>query len=296
MKYHSILQAHRIKDIGRFVKYNPALEDEIFVITEKLHGANISLLFEQGKPFKVFSRYSEIQPGEDFYGVWDVLKTNPYQKLIGFLDQHSFETLQIYGELIPIADKVKYGEPKILFFDLVIDDIYLPFNAFCKFIGERFMALVVPVIDTVRGLNAALEFSSERDSLILNEPNNMMEGIVVKPRFNNYFYGGSIFYVKKRNAQKLLAKARLTRSEIPYVPPPLHEVFVQYITEDRLDSVFSKWGPIKSKSELGRYIKLVIEDAKEDFLADYEGEEGLDNRKIYDVGDLVLRMLRNALS
>ena len=39
-----------------------------------------------------------------------------------------------------------------------------------------------------------------------------------------------------------------------------------YINENRLADLFSKYGEIQSNAEIGKYIKLMLEDAKEDFL------------------------------
>jgi hypothetical protein len=59
-------------------------------------------------------------------------------------------------------------------------------------------------------------------------------------------------------------------------------LFLPYINENRVLSVFSKEGEIQRPEQIGQYIKLVMEDAKEDF----ELENDLSNTDIGKMNDV----------
>jgi len=101
---------------------------------------------------------------------------------------------------------------------------------------------------------------------------NLMEGMVVKP------YGkllmdrnGSPFYFKVKNEKfKERQKAVKIPIQISNEALALRLLFEGYLTENRIQSVFSKFGKIENKSDLGKYLSLVVQDAKEDFYKDHE--------------------------
>ena len=75
---------------------------------------------------------------------------------------------------------------------------------------------------------------------------------------------------------------------------PLNAAFREYINEQRMDNVFSKEGPIADKSQIGKYIGLILVDAIEDFTKDYPEAETLDKKQrkaVFNVGSAVAKML-----
>ena len=79
----------------------------------------------------------------------------------------------------------------------------------------------------------------------------------------------------------------------------LNAEFMRYINDNRLQSVFSKYGPIQEPAQIGDFIRWIIADAREDFLKDFGEEvaalEGKQLRKVYNVGRTVAEMLKGAL-
>lgn len=75
--------------------------------------------------------------------------------------------------------------------------------------------------------------------------------------------------------------------------------FASYITENRLQSVFSKEGEIEKPKQIGQYIKWILFDAKEDFLKDWgEKIKLLDinqQKQIFNIGSKIANMLKNYL-
>ena len=61
-----------------------------------------------------------------------------------------------------------------------------------------------------------------------------------------------------------------------------------------MQSVFSKDGPIEDRKDIGKYIKTILADAKEDFLKDYPEVATLDKaqqKTVYNVGSTIAKML-----
>jgi hypothetical protein len=60
----------------------------------------------------------------------------------------------------------------------------------------------------------------------------------------------------------------------------LKTIFNEYLNENRVLSVFSKEGEIENTSDIGKYIKLVLDDAKEDFFKDGYSFKGFDQKEV----------------
>ena len=65
---------------------------------------------------------------------------------------------------------------------------------------------------------------------------------------------------------------KLSNEEIAF------QVILPYVNENRVLSVFSKEGEISEPNEIGHYIKMVVEDAINDFEKDYDCS-GLDKNQ-----------------
>ena len=77
----------------------------------------------------------------------------------------------------------------------------------------------------------------------------------------------------------------------------LRDIFQTYITENRLYSVFSKYGQIESVKEIGKYISLLTEDARQDFMKEYKEKfdplTDREKRNILKVSDIASKIVRN---
>ena len=309
-KYPEIENSYRQKFIDNFTNLFPELLDCRYSITEKIHGSNIQLVFEPDKKFKVCSRNRILSDGEEFFGVWEVL--DKIGDTISFL-QHFINSypnkriIRLFGELYgpKIQKGVYYGEERnISFFDMVVDDEFLTQDAFFKF-GRKHLNQVVPLFAIANSLEEALNFNTERPSEIVNSleyPDNICEGIVIKP-FDKVFYNkvGQIFYLKKKN-EKFKEKSREPKKPKQAEDSNivrLNTEFRSYITEQRVQNIFSKEGIIQEPKEIGKYIKLILEDAKKDFLKDFSDEmKGMDKKelkKIYNVGSQIANILMKYL-
>ena len=91
------------------------------------------------------------------------------------------------------------------------------------------------------------------------------------------------------------SKAKERKEHVP--DHPLKAEFLTYINENRLESVFSKYGVIEKPQQIGEYIRYMLEDAKEDFLKDNDvsvlHKETL--KEIFNAGHNIMKLLKEKL-
>ncbi|MCK4817031.1 hypothetical protein KA005_14775, partial [bacterium] len=160
---------------------------------------------------------------------------------------------------------------------------------------------LVPRVCLVKGLGAALEVDTNFPSLINPIEGNICEGVVIQPYSKVYrLHDGFTFLLKKKNeAFKEKQKARKPPAPVDSEVLRMRGMFDEYITDNRLQSVFSKWGCIEEPKQIGEYIRLVIADALEDFLKDHGAAWNVATRQqqgqITKVGGTVAEMLKGYL-
>ncbi|MGB0387827.1 MAG: RNA ligase family protein [Ardenticatenaceae bacterium] len=311
-KYPSIENHYRKPSIDWFLDQFPELKEETFAIQEKIHGSNIQFIFTPGddagrKPAEVqlASRSKRLKPGENFFGVRQLLPK--YRELTEMLAERSQKegiAINLYGEIFgPGVQKgVNYGrEKRILFFDVAIDGKWLAPAEMEQFLAgyEQFL---IPTIKVVQGLESAINEEAEIVSKVNPVAGNIVEGIVIKPRNKAYVTShGDIFMLKKKNKkfeEKRSAKRPAADKSNPQADS-LKAEFERYITDARVQAVFSKLGPIESKKQTGHYVRHVLDDAKEDFLKDHGPEVAKLNKKaakkIFNAGSKVFELLKEYL-
>lgn len=302
-KFPSIENSYRQKHIAWFRDRYPQLASEVFVVSEKLHGANFQWYVQPSEVVQAGSRTRFLDTQGSFQGasIPDLMAAHAdvLASMQAWVESAGC-TVRLFGELIGcgIQKGVNYGtEKRILYFGLMVNDEMVPF---ADMEGRLNPELIVPIVAKVEGLDAALNFDTKFDSLVVGEPDNLCEGIVIQPYARVYFDGHwSPFVLKKKNeAFKEKQKAKTPRvidSEVER----LNAEFVSYLTHNRLQSVFSKHGEIESPTQIGDYIRLVLGDAKEDFLKDFgDGVLALDKkqqRQVYNVGGKIAHMLKGYL-
>lgn len=299
VRWGSIENSYRQKEIARWVEHCPDLinDDTRYIITEKLHGSNIVVAASPAGDMYYGSRNQWIPADDTFFGCFprDIEKLipnwewySPYmRKMADMVDQD----VCLYGELFGpgIQKGVQYGNTKqILWFGLRVGDTIRPFDELLTLFGNT-----VPVVARARGLSTALEFDTVFPSMLVPEPDNLCEGIVIVPE-QPVRSQDSWFMLKKKN-EKFAERAHAKKERVPdEVADPLNAAFRTYITPARMQSVFSKDGPIEDRKDIGRYIKAILADAKEDFLKDCPEVADLDKaqqKTVFNVGSMIAKML-----
>lgn len=317
-KYPSMDNTYQAKSIELWKEFYPNLEEEEYVVLEKIHGTNFSIVFEsEGTPYFA-SRNRVLDPDEDFFGLRDVVLGGGHELLMDrFVQLASDENTvyQLYGELFgPGVNKgVLYGKKKdFRLFDLRRDGHLLPHREFEAVMFPDFEHYIAPSLGIFHGLQSALDIQIEDvNSLLTPEDHkgeNVLEGVVIKP-YNRVLISpiGYTFLLKKKNKQfqEVARKPKTPKlsNEHPVVAE-LNQRFSRYITDQRLQNVFSKEGVISDKKQVSKYIQLLLEDAKEDFFKDEENvkmfrelEDDPDFpnnelRKVYNVGSEPFKLLQ----
>ncbi|WP_052507050.1 RNA ligase family protein [Desulfonatronovibrio magnus] len=318
-KYPSMDNTYQIKSIERWKEFHPNLEEEEYIVLEKIHGTNFSIIFDPGSTPYFASRNRVLEPEEDFFGLREVVLADDHNFLMDhFIRKANDENMswQVYGELFgPGVNKgVFYGKKRdFRLFDLRRDGFLLPHREFEAIMHSLNLEhYIAPSLGTFHGLKAALDVPVEGVSSLLTpegyNEENVLEGIVIKP-YRQILLSpvGYTFMLKKKTEkfQEVTKKAKTPKpsDEHPIVSA-LNQRFSRYITDQRLQNVFSKEGVISHKKEVSKYIQLLLEDAKEDFLKDEESLEMLQKlegdpdfpknelRKIYNVGSEPFKLLQ----
>lgn len=296
--YNSIENAYQARVIDQIRLQG--FGDEIFIVQEKVHGANFSF-FTNGKEIKIAKRTAFIEKDEKFYNAHQILER--YQKNVITVFEKvktiypDTETVVIYGELFGGSYKHKEVEPVKDAIKVQKGVEYAPQNEFYAFdiklngttyldtdlINQIFRETGFFYAKTLfQGtLDEALNFSNDFDSKIptwLGLPeieNNMCEGTIIKTLKTKYFGNGSRVILKNKN-EKWTEKSKMVRKDRP-VQKEVHfsekaqniwEEIQKYATANRLNNVVSKIGEFDSKM-IGKVIGLFSQDILKDFEKDF---------------------------
>jgi Rnl2 family RNA ligase len=281
-KYFSIEGTWRKKEIQWWIEKYPKLINQTYVLQEKIHGANISLLFSPDGDFKIAKRSGFISENEKFYN--HQIINEKYADIILLFKELAVEGnhhLIVYGEWFGegIQKGVDYGpEKQLLLFDVIMDDRLLPqFEMENMFSVLNIEDMMVPILGMTENIKDALDFPIEdRITEVYPEGKSVIEGVVIKLFYTTFFEmtnEKSAFYLKKKNEkfkEMQSKKKKIKINKYPEYVELLKTSFNDYITDNRLDSVFSHYGEIVSYKDIGKYIKFFIEDAKEEFTKDHK--------------------------
>ncbi|UFH33403.1 RNA ligase, Rnl2 family [Chryseobacterium sp. C-71] len=296
--YNSIENAYQTRVIDQIRLQG--FGDEVFIIQEKVHGANFSFITD-GKEIKIAKRTAFIDKDEKFYNAHQMLER--YRKNVFDLFEKvktihpDLETVVIYGELFGGGYKHKEVEPVKDAIKVQKGVEYAPHNEFyafdIKLNGTTYLDtdLVNQIFEETgffyakilfQGtLEEALKFPNVFDSKIpawLGLPeieNNMCEGTIVKTLKTKYFGNGSRVILKNKN-EKWTEKSKMIRKDRP-IQKEVHfsenakniwEEIQKYATVNRLNNVVSKIGEFEPKM-IGKVIGLFSQDILEDFEKDF---------------------------
>lgn len=300
-----IENSYREQYIADFVSQYPELEHEIFVITEKIHGSNLQWYFRPNEAMMVGSRNNFLNTTGSFQGVQIADLIEAQRDLLASvqtLADRTCVTVRLFGELFGrgIQKGVEYGpEKRILYFGMMLNDVLMPFIRLERVIPAEYL---VPIVGVVASLDVALGFNTRFNSMIMGIPDNICEGVVIQPYTRVYLDAyGKPFILKKKNPEfeeKKRAQRQPRAGEDSEVER-LKAEFLSYITENRLESVFSKYGRITSPSQIGDYIRLLLDDARGEFLKDFGPDfaalSKAQQKSVCNVGNTIVDMLKSYL-
>ena len=278
---------HKIREQGG--------ENEKYIITEKLHGANYSftVVIENGLLVSVnpAKRSGYINSDEKFYNhrpVYEKYVDKVSNLALCLLKDNNMSdgVVTVYGELYGgnIQGGMAYPlEQDFAGFDITING--QPINkltAFSAMFADNIPT--VPIIGYADTLSEALECNESfitkklRDGFDTENPQAEAEGVVIEPVTPHYLPSGERVYIKKKT-KRFLEKGK-NKIEKPKVSlnealSKLLETALEYINENRFNAVVSKEGEVNIKI-IGKISGLMTQDIIVDIIKD-ENIENLES-------------------
>lgn len=285
-KYLSISNHYNKIFIQKFVNLYPELINAKYVIQEKVHGTNVKLDITTNE-YRLGSRNNWL--GESgFFGLQEYVRDNTeLQKVIEnikeFVKYTKLERVTLFGEFFGkgIQKEIDYGEKDLRFFDIAFDyELQTPemFNTFVDNLSAKTGSYIkeVPAIALVHGLDTALNYDINFDTVLNNKSNNLCEGVVIKPYKKIYHSPvGEVFYLKKKNERFKEKYEHITKEVDPQFAEgeeaiiKYSTIYKGYLTSNRLENVISHNGEVTTNN-MSKIIREFISDAKRDFMYDYK--------------------------
>lgn len=291
---------NNLKKLGLSESDFSKMEKLKWVVTEKVHGANFSFVYEN-ETLKFAKRKEYLSWTDDFFGfqlVVNKLEDNVLRLFEKLSNEISGEKYIIYGELFggkyphPEVDPVKdlhaiqtgvYYTPDIEFcaFDIAIETdgsdskYYLDYESSVAYFNQFEIFHAQPLL--IGKFNEATNFNIRINSGIPKEfnlpelQNNLIEGVVIKPfnQTDNTLFSRPIIKLKNPEFDE---EEKFHEAEkwsfIPNISSKTEDLsFIveelrNYVTQNRLKSAISKIG------ELDMSNQLRISEIKKEFLED----------------------------
>lgn len=299
-KWPSLTNSYRTAEIEGWFAHNDWLRNATYVVTEKVHGSNCQFMFTPNAPVRFFSREIEV-PMTTFAGVDVQVADGELFEALQFMADSTGATVSIFGEAYggKASRGVTYTEKTIRYFGLMVNGCLRPPSELFSLVSPK---RCVPVLGHVVGFDKAMKLEPVFDSLL---GSSEAEGVVIQPCYQVAVWErgeerNSYFIVKHKNPkfEERVSEPKALREWSDKVEW-LAEAFAGYINQNRVNSVYSKHGIIEDKRQIGAYIRLVLQDAREDFEAEYADDfNALDQdeqRRVLNHGKLVKAFLDKEL-
>ena len=261
-KYNSIENSYREKYIDLLYQHNYGNIN--YCITEKIHGANFQFITD-GKTVSVGSRNQLVD--SSFYNCGLVIESiSPHIMELKNKHYPHSKYITVYGELYGkgIQSGVYYGDYKgFVAFELRLDNeptSLSEMREMCELEGIP----VVPLLAVTDNLKEALEFNNTFNSVLTNKEDNLSEGIVISPEQPVYLNNGSRVILKSKTPK--FSEVRVKRRN-PTSPNPFESQAEDYVNENRLNAVLSKFGEPTQK-DFDKIIGLMTQDVIAEMLPD----------------------------
>lgn len=279
VKYPSLINHFEKSAIELSIAHNPWVKKDSYVVYEKLHGSNTQIIITRDKAeyCSRIKNHGSVIEDIDYFGFNKI--GHEYDALIDafraeLLNENTeVVSVTLYGEFFGggIQKGINYGTKKRLsFFDIAVNGKLLSqrlFLGYMRMLG--FEHLISPILAELVSFEVALAVSNCLSSE-LSPTGDTMEGTVIKPMNIPYLRNDRPFYIKNKNEK--FKERKKNRTRVKDVDPIVEEVtnlFLEYINENRLMNVCSKHGFPKTSKDIGVYIRLLLEDAAEDFYREH---------------------------
>lgn len=288
--YSSLTNHYETNMIERMKKIKPQIEDEEWIATEKIHGANFSFFVDSTDQMICCKRSGPIKSNENFYSHGSLLEKygENIKKMVSEIKQDTkAESVQVFGELFggyypgceskskPVQKGVYYcPENEFMVFDicifLTIDEEFRKLYLDQDRVLDLCAKFNVPVCKPLhRGsLEKLLKLDPVFESTIYKEFNldrvedNIAEGYVFKPNKNIPTHIGRavIKYKNDKFSEKISRNIKLeAKEEDPDIEKWVKEL-ATYVNKNRFDAVVSKLSE-EDRMNINKMIGLVTKDS-----------------------------------
>lgn len=294
-RYSSIDNHYNVKFLSKIPE---ALRTVPYVVTEKLDGGNFTVLIRPNVTPMYGKRSGWLSDDENFFDYKNVITKYPELQYFQIQANNQGKTFKLVGEIygVGINKRIDYGPEKYLkFFELWEDGVQLSprwiQHHYVNHVGLKFFCDYTKVYN---GLFSALEHNVE---------NQNIEGVIIRPYDTNETLPSgekliikkkSVAFADKENKAAVGKIAKFSSKALEY-----NNVFRGYINKNRMLDMFGKVGaPIQDMKEMGKYILLIMDDAKADFIKDNPEVliiEPKELKVVFNVGADIANLLRNYL-
>jgi len=299
-KYESIQRGNKtgineiteyLEKLGYFLKINN-LEDEDFVVLEKVHGCNLSM-YHNGADFKAAKRTEFLPTGDDFMGgSWEV-QLEKHKKFLEYLYNFYKQEIKVVGELAggiykgftelgsyPIQSEIEYTPFNFYYiFDIFVGGVELTYSEFVircldfniantsKVLFSK--ALFIGNFESVKNLSSDDTFSTVPQELKVDKNSTVkVEGFVIKTM-------NKVKYNNKLIRFKILSKD-FDESKGKEVAKPKDNTLIELdmlvdnltknVTEIHVNKIHGNFGFGLLEENSVRYSALLTEDILKDYL------------------------------
>ena len=270
---------HKIREQG--------YENEKYIITEKIHGANYSftVVIENELPVSVIpaKRSGYISSDEKFYNhrpVYEKYVDKVSNLALCLLKDNNMSdgVVTAYGELYGgnIQGGMAYPlEQDFAGFDITVDGTPIDKRKAFSLMNE-YEIPTVPVVGVAPSLSDSLVYNESfvtnllRDGFDVANPQSEAEGIVIEPVNPRYLPTGERVYIKKKTKRFLeKGKNKIKKPEVKLnnLLSEILEKSLEYVNENRYNAVVSKEGDVNIKM-IGKISGLMTQDIITDLIKD----------------------------
>lgn len=276
LPYGKTKHANDARFTGRVLQERPDLADAVYIATEKLDGTNFVLMFEPDGTVRQGSRNRELTLDMVHFDYHNSV-LDQYKQEIKLISEYAVTAevhIRMYGELYGrgVLPRIDYGDTKkFLPFQLEIDDEQLSVE-YAKALIEVIVMYDwwVPTIATFDSLESALGF--DVDSF----EDRTIEGVVIEPYSTAYVHPDlGKFKLKLKTKEfcdtmSVRQKKPKIKEELTGKALELLNIYRGYFNKNRLLDLIAKEGELTEMSQMGKFIKLMCQDCREDLLANHK--------------------------
>jgi len=271
-EYPSIENTYQSKEIEWLLRNRPESTKYLWVAEEKINGSNMQINVTFDGQVTYGSRNRLLPDDEDHYGfkVWCkdrfIVQINKLKRLAS----DSTSNIRVYGEFFgpKICKGVDYGkEKRFIIFGLMFDELFqnpVDLYAIMKCYGLEEWCIKPEKIGSFQEiLDHNPRFISH-----YSPTQDLAEGLVLKPYNIRILDQNGLPIYYKNKIDEFKDKQRAPSEKVQN--DPAKGVLLDYWNENRLNSCYSKVGKIASKTQIGIYLKHIMDD----ICADWQKENG----------------------